>query len=178
VLSGPFHLFGLEWPIASDTFVHVLWPDATTFSYGQRLLQGGASIAAGAAVAIAVGRRMETVWLAPMAVTVIRLLLDPLNLNHYWMPFLILVSVGAGLLRPPAAGLPLVIPVLVLGLVMIPRLRLTPAIPWSSGWLLLPFAIAFVVMLVPLIRRAVAEPGPTDQGAVKGSGHASLAHRG
>ncbi len=183
-LAGPFHLFGLHWPIAPDTFVHAVWPHLTTFGYGQRLLQGGLSILAGATVAITLGRRAETVWVAPIAVTVVRLLLDPLNLNHYWMPLLIVVSIGTGLSRPwqerswgrPQLAVP--IAAVTLGLVMVPRLRLTQSIPWPNGWVLLPFAIAFVALLLPLARLAVPEPGRADLRPVKGSEHASLAHRG
>jgi hypothetical protein len=63
-----------------------------------RLLQSVLALSAGASVAIALRRSVHACWLAPLAVALVRLVLDPLSYGWYWLEIEALVLVGAALL--------------------------------------------------------------------------------
>jgi hypothetical protein len=161
VLTGHFAMFGLKWPIGSGTLVHALWPDATWFSWWMRLIQGGSAILAGALIVLALGRRPDVVWLAPLAVVVVRLLLDPLNLSDYWMPLCVLSLVGVGL-RKPGDSILTIGCVLLLG--YLPPIQLMTTVPWPNRELMLiPISVLLVVLVIRLRRDEPAEPDVSDQ---------------
>jgi len=150
VLTGHFALFDLTWPIAHGTLISVIWPHASSFTWLMRLIQGAGSSMAAGAVVLALGRRRDTVWLAPLAALIVRLLCDPLDLGYYWHPLLLLSLVGVGFLHG-SCSLSRVSGVLALAYV--PGLYLSARLPWVNGDVLLFAALVLVVVLVVLIRR-------------------------
>ncbi|GAA3631277.1 hypothetical protein GCM10022223_56640 [Kineosporia mesophila] len=98
--TGRFEMFHLLWAVRKPTLIGLLFPHMTTFSWELRLFQGIAAGLAGVVVALALGRRRDVIWIAPLTVVVVRLLLDPLILSYYWGPFLFAVVIGVGLLHP------------------------------------------------------------------------------
>jgi hypothetical protein len=68
-----------------------------------RLLQGAAALAAGAGVALLLRRSLRAVWLAPLAVVVVRLALDPVRYPWYWLAVQTLVLLGAAELLTSSA---------------------------------------------------------------------------
>ena len=148
VATGRFALFGLDWPIVPNTLIARLFPGTTEFSWPLRLLQGTAAGLAGATVAYALGHRRDLIWLGPLAVLVVRLLLDPLLLSYYWGPFLIAVPVGVGLLHRGCS---------LLRVALVAALAAVPLIHFRSGLdhdlLLLSGALLLIAALTIVLRR-------------------------
>jgi len=94
VLLGPFEMFSFHWIIYPGTLADLLFPHATTFSWPMRLVQAALSVGGGAAAALALRRRVEAVWLVPLATCAIRLFLDPVDSDYYRVPPIALVIVG------------------------------------------------------------------------------------
>ena len=145
VLTGSFRMFELSWTVPDFSLVHQVLPGLVRFTWPMRLLQSSGAVAAGAIVVLALGRRRDVVWLTPLAVTGVRLLLDPLQLDYYWLPFLVLALLGPGLLdgRPPGAG-----PVraaTLLALAVLPRLVALPE-PGPVARPVWPFAVCLALV--------------------------------
>lgn len=100
VATGSFRMFGFAWPVKSHTLVARLWPDLHTFPWGLRLLQAVLVLGIGAGVVLLLRRSPAVVWLAPLALTLTRLLLDPLMYPYYFLaPRLLLVLALAWAVR-------------------------------------------------------------------------------
>lgn len=97
VLAGDFHSTGFQWLVDGRSLLGHLVDPGTTFGWPLRLLQGGAALAAGGAVARRARRSEHVVWLAPFVVVAVRLLLDPLDNAYYFL----------GLATPALVALPL-----------------------------------------------------------------------
>jgi hypothetical protein len=94
VLLGPFRMFDFHWPIFRTSLLTVLFPGMTSFSWPIRLVQGVLSLGAGVAVAALLRRRMDAVWLAPLAACIVRFCFDPIQEPYYPLPAVILTTIG------------------------------------------------------------------------------------
>lgn len=97
-LAGTFRMFDHEWRVATGTVLSLVVEPGTHFGWPLRLLQASLALGAGAAVALALRRNIHAVWLAPLAVAIVRILLDPLSFGWYWLEAEALVLTGAALL--------------------------------------------------------------------------------
>jgi len=110
-LAGHFRMFQHEWRVATGTLLGLVVEPGTHFGWPLRLLQASLALGSGAAIAFALRRTVHALWLAPLAVVIVRILLDPLSFGWYWLEAEALVLVGAALLltelpaRFPAARL-------------------------------------------------------------------------
>jgi hypothetical protein len=102
-LAGTFRMFEHEWEVGTGTLLSLFVAPGTHFGWPLRLLQASLALGAGTAVALALRRNVYAVWLAPLAVVIVRILLDPLSFGWYWLEAEALVLVGAGVLL---TGLP------------------------------------------------------------------------
>lgn len=93
-LLGSFHMFEFAWPVSEGTLAHLIAPEAENFAWPLRLAQGVLSIGAGAAVALVLRGRADTVWIVPLAVCAVRLLLDPVAAGYYVVAPTILLVLG------------------------------------------------------------------------------------
>jgi hypothetical protein len=98
VLAGTFRMFEHEWEVGTGTLLSLFVAPGTEFGWPLRLLQASLALGAGTGVALALRRNAYTVWLAPLAVVIVRILLDPLSFGWYWLEAEALVLVGAGVL--------------------------------------------------------------------------------
>jgi hypothetical protein len=110
VLAGSFRMFEYDWSVASGTLLSLFVAPGTHFGWPLRLLQSALALSAGASVALVLRRSMYACWVAPLAVALVRLVLDPQAYGWYWLEVEALVLVGAamvltGLPRKPVAGL-------------------------------------------------------------------------
>jgi hypothetical protein len=96
-LAGTFRMFDHEWRVTSGTLVGLVVDPGAHFGWPLRLAQASLAIGAGAALAFALRRRVHALWLVPLAVALVRLLLDPVSFGWYWLEVEALVLVGAGL---------------------------------------------------------------------------------
>jgi hypothetical protein len=98
VLAGSFRMFDYDWRVASGTMVSVFIASGAHFGWPLRVLQSALALSAGTSVALALRRNLHTCWLAPLAVALVRLVLDPLAYGWYWLEVEALVLVGASML--------------------------------------------------------------------------------
>ncbi len=98
VIAGDFAMFRLNWSVTGNGALHLLFPNATTFTWQMRAIQTIASLAAAAAVGWLLRRRADSVWLVPLVAVLVRLALDPLNYTYYQVAPQLLVLFGCGLL--------------------------------------------------------------------------------
>jgi hypothetical protein len=96
-LAGTFRMFEHEWELTTGTLLSLVVEPGSDFGWPLRLLQASLAVGAGTAVACAWRRQLHAVWLAPLAVVIVRVLLDPLSYGWYWQAAQALVLVGAGL---------------------------------------------------------------------------------
>ena len=94
VLAGQFRMFDYHWQVNGDTLLSLVVQPGTAFTWPMRLLQGLAAVAVGAALAWPLRRTMHAVWLAPLAVVVVRLALDPVRYPWYWLALETLTLLG------------------------------------------------------------------------------------
>jgi len=97
-LAGTFRMFQYDWHVASGTLLSLFVAPGAHFGWPLRLLQSALALAAGGSVALALRRNVHACWLAPLAVALVRLVLDPLSFGWYWLEVEALVLVGATLL--------------------------------------------------------------------------------
>jgi hypothetical protein len=96
-LAGTFRMFDHEWRVTSGTLVGLVVGPGAHFGWPLRLAQASLALGAGAALAFAMRRKVHSLWLVPLAVALVRLLLDPVSFGWYWLEVEALVLVGAGL---------------------------------------------------------------------------------
>jgi hypothetical protein len=96
-LVGSFRMFQHEWSVATGTLVSVFVQPGTQFGWPLRLLQASLAVGAGTALAWRLRPSLQAVWLAPLAVVIVRVLLDPLSFGWYWLEAVALVLTGAAL---------------------------------------------------------------------------------
>jgi hypothetical protein len=104
VIAGDFRMFDYRWQVNGDTLLGIVIEPGTGFTWPMRLLQGAAALAAGAGVALLLRRSLRAVWLAPLAVVVVRLALDPVRYPWYWLAVQTLVLLGAAELLTSSAS--------------------------------------------------------------------------
>lgn len=97
MLGGHFHMLSFQWYVSSPSPVSMLVPEGTPFGWPLRLVQAALSVSAGVAVVRLLRRSPHVVWAAPLAIIVVRLLLDPLLLSYYLAGPKALILVGAAL---------------------------------------------------------------------------------
>jgi hypothetical protein len=97
VVAGTFRMFDHEWRTTSGTLVGLVVGPGAHFGWPLRLAQASLAIGAGAALTFALRRNVHALWLVPLAVALVRLLLDPVSFGWYWLEVEALVLVGAGL---------------------------------------------------------------------------------
>jgi hypothetical protein len=90
-------MFDHEWRTTSGTLVGLVVGPGAHFGWPLRLAQAALAIGAGTALAFALRRTVHALWLVPLAVALVRLLLDPVSFGWYWLEIEALVLVGAGL---------------------------------------------------------------------------------
>jgi hypothetical protein len=97
-LAGSFRMFDHEWRVSTGTLLGLVVDPGTHFGWPLRLLQASLTLGAGAAIALRFRRRLHAVWLVPLAVALVRILLDPIAFGWYWLEVEAPVLVGAALL--------------------------------------------------------------------------------
>lgn len=85
IASGAFAMFGFRWTVTRGTLYSYVWPHLDQFPWGLRLVQATVALAAGIAVAVVLRARPYAVWLAPLSIVSVRLLLDPVLEEYYWL---------------------------------------------------------------------------------------------
>jgi hypothetical protein len=97
VVAGTFRMFDHEWRTTSGTLVGLVVGPGAHFGWPLRLVQAALAVGAGAALMVALRRTVHALWLVPLAIALVRLLLDPVSFGWYWLEIEALVLVGAGL---------------------------------------------------------------------------------
>ena len=105
VLGGHFAMATYHWPVRHPSFMSLFLANGTAFGWPLRLLQAFAAVTAGIVVARLLRQSPHALWVVPVAVVVIRLLLDPLLLPYYWAAVEGPVFVGAALFVSRVAAL-------------------------------------------------------------------------
>ncbi|MDX6407665.1 MAG: hypothetical protein QOE13_736 [Gaiellaceae bacterium] len=117
-LAGRLRMFDYEWRTTSGTLVGLIVGPGADFGWPLRLAQASLAIGVGAALARSLRRNVHSLWLVPLAVVLVRLLLDPVSFGWYWLEVEAVVLVGAGVLL---AELPIRLPTSRLGRALAPE---------------------------------------------------------
>ena len=110
-LAGDFRMFDRHWDVTTGTVLSLVVAPGTHFGWPLRLAQAALAVGAGAAVACKLRGGVHGVWAAPLAVVLVRVLLDPVSFGWYWLEAEALALVAAALMlrelpsRFPAARL-------------------------------------------------------------------------
>lgn len=94
-LAGEFRMLEYRWTVADGTLASLVLEPGSAFPWELRLVQAGAAVVAGCAVALLLRRTSHAVWAPLAAVILVRLTLDPLGYSWYWLALQVLVLVGA-----------------------------------------------------------------------------------
>jgi hypothetical protein len=94
VLAGEFRMFDYHWQVNADTLLSLVVEPGNSFTWPMRLAQGLAALGVGALLAWPLRRTLHAVWLAPLAVVVVRLALDPVRYPWYWLALETLALLG------------------------------------------------------------------------------------
>ena len=112
VATGRFRMLDDRWPVSPRSLVAEAVPalGAEGFPWWARAVQAAAALAAAAAVARALPRGPDAVWLVPLVAVAVRLVLDPVLHPYYWTAPLVLALAGVGVSRRrSAAGVAVVV---------------------------------------------------------------------
>jgi hypothetical protein len=85
VVAGDFRMFDYHWKVEGWTLVRVFLDPGSEFPWAFRLLQGGAALAAGAAVALLMRKSARAICAVPLVLVAVRLALDPTLYPWYWV---------------------------------------------------------------------------------------------
>jgi hypothetical protein len=85
VAFGRFAMGGYVWVVSPHSLLSALVAPGSPVGWPLRLVQGAVAAGAGVAVARAARRSPHAVWLVPGAVVLVRLLLDPLDNDYYFV---------------------------------------------------------------------------------------------
>ncbi len=99
-LAGRFEMFAYEWKVAGGTLLGLVLQPGSEFGWSLRLLQAAVATGLGGAVVLRFRRTLHAIWLAPLAVVLTRILLDPLAYGWYWLEVEALALVGAAIAVP------------------------------------------------------------------------------
>jgi hypothetical protein len=97
-LAGELRMFDYRWDVTSGTLLSLVVAPGTHFGWPLRLVQAALAVCAGAGIALKLRRSAHAVWAAPLAVVLVRILLDPVSFGWYWLEAEALVLTGAALL--------------------------------------------------------------------------------
>jgi hypothetical protein len=103
VLGGHFAMPSLHWYVTDPSPVSMLVPEGTPFGWPLRLVQAAFALSAGVAIVRLLRHSPHVVWAAPLAIIVVRLLLDPLLFSYYLAAPKALVLVAVALVASRVA---------------------------------------------------------------------------
>ena len=103
-LAGEVRMFDRKWDVTTGTLLSVFVEPGTHFGWPLRLVQAALAVGAGGAVALRLRGRLHAVWLAPLALVLVRILLDPVSFGWYWLEPEALALAGAALVLTQLAS--------------------------------------------------------------------------
>jgi hypothetical protein len=95
--AGEYASQRLVWHVSAGAPVAHLLGTGAAFPWWLRLVQAVAAVGAGGALAYRLREMPEAVWAVPLAVVAVRLLLDPVEYDYYWIAAQTLAAVAAGI---------------------------------------------------------------------------------
>jgi hypothetical protein len=104
VLLGDVGTFDHVWRVTSGSPMAFVVETGTEFPWPLRALQAAVVIGGGTAVVGLMRRSLDVVWVAPLALAVLRLATDPVSYDYYWLAPAAIAVVGVASMAP-AAGL-------------------------------------------------------------------------
>jgi hypothetical protein len=97
VAAGDFHMFDYHWGTHSGLGL-LLIGAGKPFTWYDRVVEGALVVGVGVALARLTRRMIESVWIVPAAVALLRIGLDPVRNDYYWdVPLVLLLIGGAAL---------------------------------------------------------------------------------
>jgi hypothetical protein len=96
-LAGELRMFDRKWDVTTGTLLSLFVTPGSHFGWPLRLVQAALAVGAGGAVALRLRGSLHAVWLAPLALVLVRILLDPVSFGWYWLEPEALALAGAAL---------------------------------------------------------------------------------
>jgi hypothetical protein len=98
VLGGHFASSHYVWTVSPQSLVLGRIAPGAAFGWPLRLMQAVAALTVGSSAALQLRRSAHGLWLVPVVVICVRLLIDPLDTDYYFLGLASCTLVGAGLL--------------------------------------------------------------------------------
>lgn len=157
-LFGEVRMFDYEWEVFRDAPLALFVEPGSPFTWQMRAIQGSVVVGAGMAAVHVLRRSAEVVWVAPLTMTVLRLLTDPVTYQYYWLGAEAIGILAVGLLLPRVPVWTRV--ALVVGIYIVGMALLLPGW-WTSG---LRYLLAGA-LIVFAVRRYGTHRGSVEQAA-------------
>ena len=97
LLFGEVNTFDFRWPVDSP-LLRPFVGDDRLFPWPLRILQGAVTVGLGGMVAVRMRSKEHVEWVLPLAIVLIRIVLDPLPHYYFWLPIEAIGIVGAAAL--------------------------------------------------------------------------------
>lgn len=98
VLGGHFASDHFHWTVSSQSLLLGHIAPGVAFGWPLRVVQASAALTLGASAAVQLRRTVHGLWLVPIVVVAVRLLLDPLDTDYYFLGLATCTLVGGGFL--------------------------------------------------------------------------------
>lgn len=157
-LFGEVRMFDFEWEVFRDAPLALFVEPGSPFTWQMRAIQGAVVVGAGMGAVHVLRRSPEVVWVAPLTMTVLRLLTDPVTYQYYWLGAEAIGILGVGLLLPRVSVRARV--ALIVGIYVVGMALLLPGW-WTSG---LRYLLAGSLVLFAL-RRYGTHRGSVEEAA-------------
>jgi len=142
LIAGHFATFAFKWMVSRSTLWGVAFPGLADFPWPLRVVQAALAVAVGLVVTLLLRDRVAVIWLVPFAIIAVRLLLDPLLLDYYWVS-----AAAVGLLAVLAGVARREWMLAVSGLIVAVAAQFAPSLPLATAILYVAIAIAATIVL-------------------------------
>jgi hypothetical protein len=106
ILEHQFAMGSYRWHVSDLSLLSFIVGPGTSIGWPLRIAQGGCALVAGVAVARFGRRSTHALWLVPVAVVIVRLLLDPMDSGYYMVGIEAPAIVGLAAISAWSARLP------------------------------------------------------------------------
>lgn len=100
LLFGDVATFDHVWRVTTGSPLSLLVVEGTEFPWQLRALQAAVAVTGGAAAVALTRRSPDVIWVAPLAIAILRLATDPVSYDYYWLAPAAVAVIGVASMAP------------------------------------------------------------------------------